>query len=845
MTTQVDVYFDNIAKLAEQAVATQDPPPQRPAPVFDAQQDAAATAWTALAVHPLSVLETEYVNVVQAAERRGGNDADQARENAFEAMSQFFSLSSDAPSRLQPDTAPLIDDRLKNLQAHFDLVQAMQRDAADGTYDALKSAVGDAAELIALITDAQDLDHAGAGVRDAARYLGMFAGAPGAAADRWAEQHDDPESVADYVQEVGQNLIDPLRAPGNAVASARSLYNIAPFYLFRLMHRFQGGDQAAPMDLNSKGAASGAATKAMHRADWDWLTGWHEDQVVELKTRLQALNDRLKAALGVGEDVIRFFLKGGRAMYTALGAPQQGENDWDTGILINPSLPPEAWYEAFAAVNDLVVAFLDQARFGYTALLNRHAGDLNAPQMAARARPMTDADDLKDYSRYALLAEHSQELAVANGTAGLPAAFAANLGPAAAAAARERSRPVGVNGELIDVGISKRNSVELSEHWLDVGIADQPGVTRDGIPVPTLPYFVDDFSTIIREALANNTADRKLAKRLVRLKLVLDSQDDLLARRVQDALRVSQRALPRGSRAFGAGGDATVDRLKAWVLAAVIRSLPDAWTRPDWLAALDDHLSAQAESLLDDAAIAPIWQQVEGRIAEDDQATCRELLAVQNAASTLSRQLVHDEITMAQAIGGPDTAQVPLWQGVRSAIEAVLALNSDTHSGMFYVTGGLAGRMQTAQAAQHPNDLLSICCDGRVELLYRPYRVQSAWAFRPLPQRLNMVLARAGLEAELVSRDSNPAVVVRGTTAVRNLAVAPTKPVLITIQQETAGAASARILDFVDGWPIASTRDLVRLFVERAAHSQDYDLRQGRKKSAEFLLSDVLGRQLR
>ncbi|WP_037382768.1 hypothetical protein [Sinorhizobium americanum] len=840
MTRQVELYFDTIAGVAQRAVAAQNPPPPNPAPVFDTVQDATATAWSAVAVHPMSVLETEYVSVVQQAERSAGNNNDEKRERAFEAMSKFFVLSSEAPSLLQPDTEPLADNRIKDLNAQFDLVATIAKGNASEALAELKPLIQAAAEIIAYVTNAQDLEFAGENIQAAATYLQLFEVPAENAAEAWATSHADPDKIGDYIAEVDKKLIQPLLSNDNAVASARSLYNIAPFYLFRLMHRFIGGDQAAPMDLDLKGVASGAATKAMHPPQWDWLIEWHETQIVLLKDRLSHLNTSLKASFETNEDVIRFFLKGGRAMFTALGDARKGENDWDTGILLNPNLSPEDWYSAYAAVNDTVSIFLDQARYGYTALLNRHKADLQPP--SALSRQSVGPVELRYYSRLALQAEQDAER-TRQGSGRLRPLASGTGQPAEILAGRPRTRPVGVNGELIDVGLSKRNTVELMEHWLDVKIVEKEGVVSDGIPVPQLPYFVDDFSTIIREALATNTADRKLAKRLVRLKLVLESDDDTIVKAVKAASDALMAALPDSANAFGAGLATSTERLATWVLAGLIQSIPDLWLRQQWQESLDSYIAAQAPTLLAREKVAGIWQQVVTAINPADQVDCQTILAIQYAISTLSRRVVEDGVTVAQAIGGPDLSAVPLWKAVETAIGAVVALNSDTRSGMFYIAG-LAGRMQTMHADLSANDLMSECPDGGVEIFYRPNQVQPAWAFRGLQQRLVSVLTGQPLTAELVSSTKGTAVVVKGTNPINNLAVSNPSPILITILQEPASRA-CKTIDFVNGWPIASTRDLVRLFLARAADSHDFDLRQARKASSEFLLSDVLGQQLR
>jgi hypothetical protein len=834
--TPVDLFFEGIAARAAEAAA---------APVFDAPQEATSIGWSALAVHPLSVLETEYVGLVREAEQRGGNDPDRARENGFRAMTQFFALNSGTPTLLGPDPEPLLEERLKDLAARSEFVGTMIENRPNDALQELAEVVADAADIIATLTNADDLPFAGAGVQGAAAYLGMFAHSADQAARQWADDHDAVDQVEAYLDEVNDRLVNPLCASSNAVASARSLYNIAPFYLFRLMHRFVGGDQAVAMDLAAKGLASGEATKSMHPRAWQWLTGWHEAKVVELKEKLAELDQRLRGELDVPDQMIRFFLKGGRAMYTALGQPELGENDWDTGILINPTLAPDQWYRAFAEVNDLVVGFLDQARFSYSTLLTRHANDLGAVRLAARAAPAAPAEPPRFFSRMATLAEHDAERHDKRQRAArsLRAAAVGGRGRAPVAlVARPRVQPVGVNGELIDVGISKRNSVELLEHWLEVEIGDRQGVTTDGVPVPMLPYFVDDFSTIIREALATGTADRKLAKRLVRLKLVLDSNDPTLLNALRTADILAKAALPKSAAALGAGLNSSPARMASWALARLVSSLPDLELMPSFGEALDNTVSARAAALNDPATVAAVWQQVVAGIGQADQNACQAILVLQNVASTLSRWIVQDGVMTAQAIGGPGQAQTPLWAPVGQAVASIMVLNG--HGGTYYVTGGLAGQLQTSHSGLRANDFLVLCPDGPIEIFYRAGRGDPAFNAGMLRQRLSGVLGATGLVASVVETEAGAAVAIRRGQAFGGATIPDATPTLVIVRAEPDGPDTARILDHLEGWPVASTRDLVRMFQARAAHSPDYDLRQARKNTASFLLDEVLGRQL-
>lgn len=836
MPTEIETYFTRIAAIAQEAVRAKVPQPRVP-PVFDVPQDASATAWTAIAVHPMSVLETEYVAVVQAAEKAAGNDDQLALDNGFKAMSGFFALSSAAPSLLDPDAPSLIEDQVKDLRARFEFADALRAERRnDEAYDELKEIVGDAAALLALMTDAATLAQAAPGLQAAAIYLGMFALSADQASVHWTNDHADKGQLNAYFVEVHDNLLQTLLSPTNAAASPRSLYNIEPFYLYRLMHRFLGGDQAAPMDLASKRIASDAATGSIHNAQWGWLTKWHEAKVVELNAALKVLDGRLQQKFGSADEIIRFHLKGGRAMNTVLGTPANGSNDWDTGILINPEISPEQWYEAFAEVNDLVVSFLDHARFGYTTLLNAHAAELNAPVLAAAAA--AEPIDLHDrpYSRLALQAEHQEERSGAGD-------FARNA-IGALADVRRRVRAVGINGELIDIGIAKRSSVELAEHWHDTKIIECQGAQVPDIPVPTLPYFVDDFSTIIREALARGTADDKLAKRLVRLNLVLNSADATLRDAMTNANAGCLQALPQGATAFGTGTNSSVSKLKAWSLAGLLRSLPDTLFKPDWLAALDSYLAQQAAELLDQQNVSAIWNQMSAKIAAGDQAECLGLLCTLNAVGMLSGRLLADAQTLARAIGGDDLSTAPCWQSVSVVIQAVMALSKPRSSdGFFYLAGGLAARLQAQHADIDSTELIPLSADGVIEITYRLGQVDKKQALGMLATRLNQVLGTAPLKAQLVETTEGMAVVVKLNKPVNGMNLVVATPAVVIVRPEQP-SDTARILDYVNGLPIASSRDLIRQFRAQASRSPDFEFRHSRQDVANYLLNRVLGRQL-
>jgi hypothetical protein len=143
-------------------------------------------------------------------------------------------------------------------------------------------------------------------------------------------------------------------------------------------------------------------------------------------------------------------------------------------------------------------------------------------------------------------------------------------------------------------------------------------------------------------------------------------------------------------------------------------------------------------------------------------------------------------------------------------------------------------------------DLLAATVDAPVELVIRPGNV-------PMPQVVNMLEGRLGpmlaqqqmAVAQAVDDDNSPMLVVVSARAAQGLRIAQPRATVLTIREEPAqGAGVTRVLDYLNGWPVVSARELTRLCMERAAGTDDLDLRASRKVSADILRDQILGRQL-
>lgn len=829
MTKATKKYFNSIAELAAAAVAAEQPSNPAPPPVTDGPQAATSTAWASRSVHPLQVLETDYINVVQEAVAKSGNDTNKAREAEFNAMSQYFALSSAEPIPLLPETKPLIDMRCAGLKAQIRSVRELLATDENAIYDLLVEAIENALEILTRMTTAQTVQYADDGVKKAARYIGLFPDDAAQALADWKQKNPDVKAKwPQMVDDIDQNLVQPILGGATAVASPRSLYNIETFYLFRLMHRFLGGSSARPMDLDEKAIASGAATKTMHIQGAEWLAAWHEGQIERLASELKVLGARLEQDHNLNEMPICFYLKGGRAMNVCLGTPKEGANDWDTGVLIDPNLPPHIWYEVFSAVNDLVLHFLDQSRFAYTELLNENKARLVTVDMVPTEAADTD-EDPPEYTRVGLLVEHLED--VMAGSTGL------RLGA--------NNRPFklsGVNGELIDIGISTRNSVELAEHWAHMKIIEKPGTTGKMIPVPFLPYFVDDFTTMIREAIATKTVGPKLKKRFVRLNRVLESDDAGLVQTINDRGAFIMRLLPKSYKALAIDESTPNGRLAVWLLAELALSVPAYSERPDWAEAFDTYTSGHVAELFSGKAIHSFWSELKKAFDNEplEEEAVKRLLIVETGVSLLAHLVIADAQTLVAEIGG-DTHKGALWQPVHTYLDAIFKLPTQSIHGAFALSGGLASQVQAEHAGvdtivmQNKNTcgIVEVVLVGAVQQQIDHLLGLLASALKPIK----------GTGCRVVYDKSAQTITVYTDKPIKGAAIKVAHPAILQVRVATE-VESHGSLDFIGGMPVVRTRNLVNLYTARASNSADFDIRTAEKGFAEILLKDVLGRQI-
>lgn len=265
-------------------------------------------------------------------------------------------------------------------------------------------------------------------------------------------------------------------------ASVRMNHLIDTFYLFRLLVRYQvvaEGD----VDEDLRVDLSGALTKLLHNGDpkkMGWLFDWLAKKVADLGKRMAALN-------GPGERKVIFFLKGGRALNYYLGTPEKGENDWDTQVVIDPSLPATEWYALLAKVHDTLLVALEKYSREFTDLVEKNLGAFEGYLSSIDAPPPTDDEEIDE-----------NELS--------------DVG--------SRFGRAGCKAELIDIGLPRRDTPAALEEWLNLS-PEGAILAKDGVNYPHRPYYVNEYLMMIREAFLPGADVHKSPKRVARLSLLL------------------------------------------------------------------------------------------------------------------------------------------------------------------------------------------------------------------------------------------------------------------------------------------------------------------------------------
>ena len=442
-------------------------------PIELAAQKDQAFLWGAAAVHPMQALETSFRRVVRAAEERGGDPARQ-RERESAAMEEYFFFEASNVRLLGVGRDegfdgmpfPLPADAMRH--ARHEWYGAREALAAGGA-----AGGGAAARIDATRRALQRVQQpflppenpTGVVVPSVAQARLRIA-APGAA----------PAVLA--------NLKQAITLLGDAVegdASVQAFYIIEPFYLSRLLVRYRVRSRHQLTD-DQVANASGALTATLNRQQW--LTDWLAHAMIDL--------ERVVLHPDVQPNV-RFFLKGGRALAYLFGRPQDGANDWDSQVLINPDLPADEWYAVYRKVSNRLLVALMRKKAEFYSLLNANAAPLiNLPlPVGVPVDPFDDA--APDPGTIPETPEEDRD-------------------------EDDEETPFSrsCKAELIDVGMPRRDTIECREQW--VQLAQDIIRPTEGMPIPGYAYYIDEYLTMVREFFAGEPrAQAKAHKRIERL----------------------------------------------------------------------------------------------------------------------------------------------------------------------------------------------------------------------------------------------------------------------------------------------------------------------------------------
>lgn len=271
-------------------------------------------------------------------------------------------------------------------------------------------------------------------------------------------------------------------------AAVRMNHLISTFYLFRLLVHYRV-ESAAPIEEALRADLSSDLTKLLHngdRAKMGWVSDWLTRKISELGQKINALNKP-------GQQRVIFFLKGGRALNYFLETPEKGENDWDTQVVINPSLSAEDWYLCLREVHDVLLVALKTFKTEFTELVQQ-----NAPKFSAYLQDKTDPasaedeeideNEASDVSSLSQLGDHAN-----------------------------------CKAELIDIGIPRRDSASGLEEWTHLSTPEEALLGFPGVVYPHRDYYLNEYLMMVRAAFLDADAVKKAPKRITRLGLILKS----------------------------------------------------------------------------------------------------------------------------------------------------------------------------------------------------------------------------------------------------------------------------------------------------------------------------------
>jgi hypothetical protein len=468
-----DAALQALAHVATMATA------QSQVPIVLVPQHDAAFGWEAGAIHPMQALETQYQSIVRDAERLG-NDPIEKRAFESAALAGFYFFQAGPPRLLGAERDrpyrgqrfPLPTDALRHARAELNAAKDMYNAGIPAPL--LTTRVADARAAAWRVCEPflppANPEQVNAPSINQASALIQAAGAAPA-----------------VLTNIG-NALTLLERAVAGDASVQMFYVIEPFYLSRLLVAYRVRSNT-PVTEDEVVRASSALTGILNAQAW--LSAWLERAMIDLEFAISEVDPNQHT---------RFFLKGGRALAYLFGQPQNARNDWDTQILIDPNLAPGDWYALYRDVSNQVLLTLVRMKDEFYSILSANAAALQALPVPPPAPPDPFADDAPEPPW-----DNIDE------APDVPPSY-------------ENAFTRACKAELIDIGMPRRDTIELREQWAQL----HNNIIRPtlGMPIPGYAYYVDEYVTMIREFFADESrSPGKARKRIERLAELLDRDE--------------------------------------------------------------------------------------------------------------------------------------------------------------------------------------------------------------------------------------------------------------------------------------------------------------------------------
>lgn len=541
--------FERMARLATEKFGTHI--------AYPGQNDA-AFVWSGASVHPLQGLQNAHQRLTRDACRGLDSDASRDKESAELGRYYYFQAIPPAPLGQSKDAPPIPQKQLEAVDATVTKLEKLIADRGDTSI--IKRGLQDSADALGQIGDLfyklPNLHK-----RDVMRVpqLAEFDTVHHRASQALAKighigiQDEELQKIRSGLARAQFSIS---RALGG-LASVQNFHTIEPFYLFRLMVKFQIRSREAIASGLARDVSAFVTGLLHNDPEQQWLFDWLRDKLVELDAEMKAAcpdKGRKSEDWPDGEPAFVFYLKGGRAAKYLQDRATDGENDWDTNIIINPTLGAGAWYRTFMTLHNVVLAFLERAK---RELLVKMYSERNYTKFVAaldNAKKQLDEDASRargkkkdERSREKMYAVQSMEEDIEGLLRDVETQLEIEALQQAQRLEEFETAGVGIvegqrencKAELIDIGIPRRDTIEAFDQWFNV--CPHVIVCPDKIPIPGHLYYIAEYVLMIREAFMGTSISlHKTPKRIVRLLEVLE-----MGGKLDEAVAAEKKHIPK------------------------------------------------------------------------------------------------------------------------------------------------------------------------------------------------------------------------------------------------------------------------------------------------------------